>query len=122
MSANQPTGHTLQSAVKVVWVVTTSLGTRRSTAFAAWATMHVAIVTGANKGIGNGIVQLLVQGLKPASDWHVYLTARNEKLGMEAVKRTVERSGTTAASNHSTFVTYGIQGVERQLSLAGINA
>uniref|UniRef100_A0A915EY17 Carbonyl reductase n=1 Tax=Echinococcus canadensis TaxID=519352 RepID=A0A915EY17_9CEST len=48
--------------------------------------MHVAIVTGANKGIGNGIVQLLVQGLKPASDWHVYLTARNEKLGMEAVK------------------------------------
>ncbi|CDI97365.1 carbonyl reductase 1 [Echinococcus multilocularis] len=48
--------------------------------------MHVAIVTGANKGIGNGIVQLLVQGLKPASDWHVYLTARNEELGMEAVK------------------------------------
>uniref|UniRef100_A0A915ETB8 Carbonyl reductase n=1 Tax=Echinococcus canadensis TaxID=519352 RepID=A0A915ETB8_9CEST len=43
-------------------------------------------VTGANKGIGNGIVQLLVQGLKPASDWHVYLTARNEKLGMEAAK------------------------------------
>ncbi|EUB61086.1 hypothetical protein EGR_04119 [Echinococcus granulosus] len=30
--------------------------------------MHVAIVTGANKGIGNGIAQLLVQGLKPASD------------------------------------------------------
>uniref|UniRef100_A0A915EXH7 Carbonyl reductase 1 n=1 Tax=Echinococcus canadensis TaxID=519352 RepID=A0A915EXH7_9CEST len=42
--------------------------------------------TGANKGIGNGIVELLVQGLKPASHWHVYLTARNEKLGVEAVK------------------------------------
>nr|CDS21653.1 carbonyl reductase 1 [Echinococcus granulosus] len=42
--------------------------------------------TGANKGIGNGIVELLVQGLKPASHWHVCLTAQNEKLGLEAVK------------------------------------
>ncbi|VDK40981.1 unnamed protein product [Taenia asiatica] len=48
--------------------------------------MHVAIVTGANRGIGNGIVELLVRSLKPVSDWHVYLTARNEKLGLEAVK------------------------------------
>ncbi|VDM30542.1 unnamed protein product [Hydatigera taeniaeformis] len=43
-------------------------------------------VTGANKGIGNGIVELLARGLKPTSEWHVYLTARNEKLGLEAVK------------------------------------
>ncbi|EUB61003.1 Carbonyl reductase [NADPH] [Echinococcus granulosus] len=48
--------------------------------------MYVAIATGANKGIGNGIVELLVQGLKPASHWHVCLTAQNEKLGLEAVK------------------------------------
>ncbi|VDK27367.1 unnamed protein product [Taenia asiatica] len=48
--------------------------------------MRVAIVTGANKGVGNGIVELLARGLKPISDWHVYLTARNEKLGLEAVK------------------------------------
>ncbi|CDI97374.1 carbonyl reductase 1 [Echinococcus multilocularis] len=47
--------------------------------------------TGANKGIGNGIVELLVQGLKPASHWHVCLTARNEKLGMEAVKALEDR-------------------------------
>ncbi|VDM32919.1 unnamed protein product [Hydatigera taeniaeformis] len=43
-------------------------------------------VTGANKGIGNGIVELLARELKPTSEWHVYLTARNEKLGLEAVK------------------------------------
>ncbi|CDI97379.1 carbonyl reductase 1 [Echinococcus multilocularis] len=47
--------------------------------------MRVAIVTGANKGIGNGIVELLARGLKPVFNWHIYLTARNEKLGLEAV-------------------------------------
>ncbi|KAL5967435.1 Carbonyl reductase NADPH 3 [Taenia solium] len=48
-------------------------------------------VTGANKGIGNGIVELLARGLKPSSDWHIYLTARNEKLGLEAVKALEEK-------------------------------
>lgn len=43
-------------------------------------------VTGANKGIGSGIVELLARSLSPISDWHVYLTARNEKRGLEAVK------------------------------------
>ncbi|KAL5109202.1 Carbonyl reductase NADPH 3 [Taenia crassiceps] len=49
-------------------------------------------VTGANKGIGNGIVELLARSLEPISDWHIYLTARNEKLGLEAVK-TLEEKG-----------------------------
>ncbi|KAM7539449.1 hypothetical protein Aperf_G00000049248 [Anoplocephala perfoliata] len=47
--------------------------------------MKVAIVSGANKGIGNGIVELLAKHLK-SSEWHVYLTARNVSLGEEAVR------------------------------------
>ncbi|VDM30543.1 unnamed protein product [Hydatigera taeniaeformis] len=41
---------------------------------------------GANKGIGNGIVELLARSLNPISNWHVYLTSRNEASGIEAVK------------------------------------
>ena len=39
-------------------------------------------VTGANKGVGFGCVR----GLCKQFDGDVYLTARNEKLGQEAVK------------------------------------
>ncbi|KAL5109481.1 Carbonyl reductase NADPH 1 [Taenia crassiceps] len=53
--------------------------------------MRVAIVTGANKGIGSGIVELLARSLKPISDWHVYLTARDEKRGLEAVRALEEK-------------------------------
>ncbi|XP_074644061.1 uncharacterized protein LOC141900899 [Tubulanus polymorphus] len=44
----------------------------------------VAVVTGGNKGIGLCIVELLCKQL--GKDWSVYLTARNEDLGKEAVK------------------------------------
>jgi carbonyl reductase 1 len=43
----------------------------------------VIIVTGANKGIGFAIVRTLAQQFK---GHHVYLTARNEELGLKAVK------------------------------------
>lgn len=42
--------------------------------------MKVAFVTGANKGVGYAIVEKLATFLSP-TDWDVYLTARNEKLG-----------------------------------------
>ncbi|KAM7539420.1 hypothetical protein Aperf_G00000049222 [Anoplocephala perfoliata] len=48
--------------------------------------MRAAIVTGSNKGVGNGVVELLAKHLNP-SEWHVYLTARNVSLGEEAVKK-----------------------------------
>ena len=44
----------------------------------------VAIVTGANKGIGLSIVRGLCKHLKNTD---VYLTARNESLGLQAVFR-----------------------------------
>ncbi|KAM3171486.1 hypothetical protein ACTXT7_016527 [Hymenolepis weldensis] len=47
--------------------------------------MRVAVVTGSNKGVGNGVVELLAKNLDP-KEWHVYLTARNVQLGEEAVK------------------------------------
>jgi len=46
--------------------------------------MKIAVVTGANKGIGLAIVEKLCKTL--GSDWHVYLTARNEERGLDAVK------------------------------------
>ncbi|VDL92396.1 unnamed protein product, partial [Schistocephalus solidus] len=61
-------------------------------------------VTGANKGVGHGIVERLIKCLTPPSDWHVYLTgespftellyiisARNVSLGHEAVDEFVKR-------------------------------
>nr|VZI14522.1 unnamed protein product [Spirometra erinaceieuropaei] len=47
--------------------------------------MKIAIVTGANKGVGLGIVETLARNLGSSPEWHVYLTARNEKLGRAAV-------------------------------------
>jgi len=44
---------------------------------------RVAVVTGANKGIGYAIVK----GLCQQFDGIVYLTARNEKLGLEALEK-----------------------------------
>ena len=43
-------------------------------------------MTGANKGVGNGIVELLAQHFNSDPDWHIYLTSRNEELGHQAVK------------------------------------
>ncbi|VDD80329.1 unnamed protein product [Mesocestoides corti] len=53
--------------------------------------MKLAIVTGANKGIGKAIVEVLARDLQPVSDWHIYLTARNEKLGHEAVEELAKK-------------------------------
>ncbi|BHF73761.1 Carbonyl reductase [NADPH] 3 [Sparganum proliferum] len=47
--------------------------------------MKIAIVTGANRGVGLGIVETLARNLGSSPEWHVYLTARNEKLGRAAV-------------------------------------
>jgi len=48
------------------------------------STRRVAVVTGANKGIGFAVVRGLCKQL---ADVDVYLTARNESLGQEAVKK-----------------------------------
>nr|CDS33085.1 carbonyl reductase 1 [Hymenolepis microstoma] len=52
--------------------------------------MRIAVVTGSNKGIGNGIVELLARHFD-SSEWHVFLTARNVKLGEEAVMKFKEQ-------------------------------
>ena len=43
-------------------------------------------MTGSNKGVGNGIVELLARHFKSNPEWHVYLTSRNVELGHAAVK------------------------------------
>jgi len=48
--------------------------------------MSLAIVTGANKGIGFGIVEKLATTL-PAQQWHIYMTSRDVKRGEEALKQ-----------------------------------
>lgn len=37
------------------------------------------------------MVERFARELKSSSDWHIYLTARNEKLGLEAVKSLEEK-------------------------------
>ncbi|KAH7727299.1 oxidoreductaseshort chain dehydrogenase/reductase family protein [Aphelenchoides avenae] len=53
-------------------------------------TGRIFVVTGANKGIGYGIVRGLASQVKDAI---IYLTARNESLGQEAVKKLTEELG-----------------------------
>ncbi|NP_001088775.1 uncharacterized protein LOC496039 [Xenopus laevis] len=53
------------------------------------ASVKVAVVTGGNKGIGLAIVRALCKHFKG----DVYLTARNTKLGEEAVKGLKEKEG-----------------------------
>ena len=48
----------------------------------------VAIVTGGNKGIGFATIK----GLAKVFDGDVYLTARNQERGMEAVKALAEEN------------------------------
>ena len=48
-------------------------------------------VTGANRGVGFGVVELLAKYLEPTSEWHIYLTARNEQEGLDAVKELRDR-------------------------------
>ncbi|KAH7698872.1 oxidoreductaseshort chain dehydrogenase/reductase family protein, partial [Aphelenchoides avenae] len=54
------------------------------------ATGRVFVVTGSNKGIGYGIVRNLAKQVKDAI---IYLTARNESLGQEALKKVTEELG-----------------------------
>ena len=49
---------------------------------------RVAVVTGSNKGIGLAIVKNLV----PQFDGVVYLTARNEKLGLQAIEELAKQN------------------------------
>nr|CDS33734.1 carbonyl reductase 1 [Hymenolepis microstoma] len=53
--------------------------------------MKVAVVTGANRGIGKGLVEEFARELKPSSNWDIYLTARNEKFGLDAVKELAKK-------------------------------
>ena len=55
----------------------------------AMAAQRVAVVTGANKGIGFAIVQ----GLAKTFDGVLLLTARNEQLGHEAVDKVTSLAG-----------------------------
>ena len=48
--------------------------------------MKVAIVTGANRGLGLALVRDLCR-LYGSTDWHIYLTTRNQERGMLAVER-----------------------------------
>ena len=54
--------------------------------------MKVAVVTGANRGIGLATVRSLI----PQFEGHVYLTSRSEAKGMEAVARLKEEYGLKA--------------------------
>ncbi|KAL7060746.1 hypothetical protein AAHC03_010088 [Spirometra sp. Aus1] len=69
-----------KSCVRIPW------GPRRSS-----FDMKLAIVTGANKGVGHGVVERLLQCLTPQSEWHVFLTARNVSLGKAAVEEFAKR-------------------------------
>ena len=69
-------------------------------------------ITGANRGLGFGIVQLLAKHLTPTSGWHVYLTARNEQRGLQAVEQLRDKGlsvnfhqldVTNAESRHNLF-------------------
>ncbi|KAM7533038.1 hypothetical protein Aperf_G00000128102 [Anoplocephala perfoliata] len=53
--------------------------------------MKVAIVTGANRGIGKGLIERFARELQPSTDWDIYLTARREELGLEAVKELADK-------------------------------
>lgn len=53
---------------------------------------RIAIVTGGNKGIGFGIVRGLAKEFKN-QNVDVYLTARDEKRGLEAVKKLTDEEG-----------------------------
>lgn len=46
--------------------------------------MKVGFVTGSNKGIGLALVEKLARFYGPSGEWVIYLTARNESLGLKA--------------------------------------
>lgn len=60
----------------------------------------IFVVTGANKGIGYGIVQGLAQQLNGAI---IYLTARNSSLGQEALKKLDTELGARRTNNSVFF-------------------
>jgi len=63
----------------------------------------IAIVTGANKGIGLAIVQSLAEKL-PADKWHIYLTSRDVPRGEEALKK-LHDSGHSHVHFHQLDIT-----------------
>ena len=62
-------------------------------------------MTGANKGIGFGIVELFAKYLTPTREWHIYLTARNEQRGQHAVKKLKDKG--LSVNFHQLDVTNG---------------
>ncbi|KAF7255595.1 hypothetical protein EG68_07510 [Paragonimus skrjabini miyazakii] len=54
--------------------------------------MKVALVTGANKGIGYALVEKLAKHYTSSDDWHIYLTARDNERGKMACEK-LKQSG-----------------------------
>ncbi|MCP9261180.1 Carbonyl reductase [NADPH] 3 [Dirofilaria immitis] len=81
----------------------------------------VFVVTGANKGIGYGIVKVLLRSLSSLSTF----TARNDKLGMESLNKVIKELGNKRHSDirfHQLDITDPTESPEEQARVTiGIN-
>ncbi|KAL3313575.1 Carbonyl reductase [NADPH] 3 [Cichlidogyrus casuarinus] len=65
--------------------------------------VNVAVVTGANKGIGYGIVENFVKNL-PSQSWVIYLTSRNTELGQASFTK-LQNAGASNLKYHQLDIT-----------------